>query len=746
MSEPTRADGEAPIVQAALAGLCAFALVGVIDFALMSWREPVWSAGALSALLALVQALGMVSVLGLVVGAAAWVVLTPSFAVTRPARWLAPRRAAPSADAEGSLEALRHEATGWVLGAAIAAAAPLLAVWRFAPRTHAFSNPALVAPFLVLVVGASLLCALAVLFIAQRAVARVAARLLPSGRVGPLPLPLVVLAALVALGAVVAWALASRANLAVYRLGPYALLGVGVVLTAVGVVVRRPRFGPRTSGVLVVAALAALLFAAFGWSASSVSVRIVPLGGGVSRVLVSALRHRLDFDGDGYSALFGGGDCDDFDAKIGPGAYDIPGDGIDQNCDGHDATAGDPADDGRIVRAPLVPPHRYNVVLIFVDTLRPDHLGAYGYDRPTSPNIDRFMASATRFAKAWSQAPNTPRSLPAVFTGRYPSRIAWEKRFANFADVTPSDQLLFQIFHAAGWRTAVVSENFYFDLVPNLHAGVEDWDNAGAAKLRESMDASPAPDITRRTLARLHDLAATGEPFAMMVHYFAPHARYVPHTETASFGTRPIDLYDGEIAFVDHYLAPVFAALDAPALRDDTIVVFFADHGEAFGEHGLNVHGRTVFEEEVRVPLAIRVPGVAPSVVERHAALIDILPTLAEWTGLSAPRAQGRSLVPLMIGRGPWPPRLIFMESLPYPMHPFWMDGAVDRAGYKLIRDQTQNITLAFDLNRDPHEQHDLIGQGPVPEALAEGLRGFIDATPSFAPEASAPAPAAAPA
>ena len=131
------------------------------------------------------------------------------------------------------------------------------------------------------------------------------------------------------------------------------------------------------------------------------------------------------------------------------------------------------------------------------------------------------------------------------------------------------------------------------------------------------------------------------------------------------------------------------------------------------------------------MPLMIRVPGLAPRRVEGDVGLIDILPTLVELSGLDAPAAQGRSLVPLMLGRGEWADRFLFAEHFPTPWHRFHLSAALGPSGRKLIRDQTQNVTMLFDLEADPSERRSLeVGREGSDAALLEALAGFVDADP----------------
>src|SRR5207248_8455539 len=125
----------------------------------------------------------------------------------------------------------------------------------------------------------------------------------------------------------------------------------------------------------------------------------------------------------GYSSVLGGGDCDDLDAQVHPGAFDWPDDGIDQDCNGHQAVLAPPPP-RRYAPVPASVPERPNIVLLTIDALRADHVGAYGYARPTTPNLDALARESVLFKSGWAHAPSTRYSVPAILIGRYPSTIA----------------------------------------------------------------------------------------------------------------------------------------------------------------------------------------------------------------------------------------------------------------------------------------------------------------------------------
>jgi arylsulfatase A-like enzyme len=613
------------------------------------------------------------------------------------------------------------EATAALLAFVAVAAVYALVVARLAMRLVALPERKAVGALLL---GGAAAALVPVAVLAGYPVFRAARHLAPLvPRIGRAPRTLVCAALLVtAIAAATAFYVATRLDWRVLPLAlPITALGFAAAQALALALARgRWRRGP-VAAAAALAALAPVLAVALA-QPDQRTVALMTLESRATRTLVAIARGFFDRDGDGFSSVLGGGDCDDHDPTVHPGAK-----GRGKGCLGADeplppspAPVPPPATAAADPPAPA-PARRLagNVLFIAVDTLRADRLGAAGYkrrhDKSLTPSIDALIQRGVWFRRVYAQAPNTPRSFPSIFTSRFPSEVKWDSPFQNYPKVLPGNTTLFEALQAAGVRTVGEASHFYFTPARGITQGFDEFDDEGAKSIHDSNHDIAAPRIVPRALARMKELAADDRRWILFVHLFEPHSTYMEHPEFPIEGKGLEGLeekYDYEIAFVDRYVGQLVDA--APK---DTTIVLISDHGEAFGKHRYGgermfFHGQTLYDELLHVPVIVAVPGQPARTVDEPAMLIDVAPTVAELMGVAAPTSfKGRSLVPYLLG-DTLPPRPVHAELLPAPEwnHDAKMMIAAD-GRTKIIYRISDSLFELYDLAADPDEQRNLIDE-----------------------------------
>jgi arylsulfatase A-like enzyme len=382
---------------------------------------------------------------------------------------------------------------------------------------------------------------------------------------------------------------------------------------------------------------------------------------------------------------------------------------------------------------------RLNLVLIGVDTLRHDHLGCYGYDRDTSPNIDELADKGVLFENVVSPCPWTLPSFASVFTSLYPTQHGATGTHTPMRTTFPT---LASLLKDNGYATGAIINAPYLKQKFKLDRGFDFYDMPP----REGRAADGTTEDALTWIDENRDL-----PFFIFIHYFDPHIPYSPPAPYDTLfdpdysGTMKMDnlpkglprlrmrgfkemeaatdadwnhirsLYDGEIAFADEEIGNLLKGLDGRGLTENTLIVFLSDHGEEFFEHGGFEHGHSLFDELLKVPLIFSLPGGLPEHVRisRQVRLLDVEPTILELLDITTETSlEGVSLVQLLGGGRSLqagkdcllPSEIGYSEALLYGSQ----KKSLTAHPWKLIYDTKGGEMSVFNLEEDPGEHQDL--------------------------------------
>ena len=369
------------------------------------------------------------------------------------------------------------------------------------------------------------------------------------------------------------------------------------------------------------------------------------------------------------------------------------------------------------------PDPRPNVLLIVVDTLRADHLGYAGYAGDPTPHIDELAQQSVDFERAYAPAAWTRPSIASILTGLDPLSHG-----ANRIDhaLPPQIETLAESFASAGYATGGVVSNVHLLETVGFRQGFDLWDEEHA---RDHLYVS-SERVTDTAVATLDSLTRDRRPWFLFVHYFDPHYVYIDHSEydDAPAATRlvtgeesmrslkekapsmtPRDLavlvgrYDEEIRLTDAQIGRLLEHLQDSGADTRTITVFTSDHGEEFGERAAIGHS-TLYDEVIRVPLLVRVPGNAEARrIAEPVSLVSITPTLLDLAGIPFDPARFDAGSLAASTREAPPP----MDAAPI-FSEIFNKHAVTQGRYKLMRDEETGKAALYDLQEDPKETRDL--------------------------------------
>jgi arylsulfatase A-like enzyme/Tfp pilus assembly protein PilF len=360
--------------------------------------------------------------------------------------------------------------------------------------------------------------------------------------------------------------------------------------------------------------------------------------------------------------------------------------------------------------APPAALRRANVLLVTIDTLRADRVGAYGSRSGLTPTLDRLAGEGVRMDRAYAHVPLTLPSHTALMTGALPfTNGVRDNGSFRFDGQRPT---LAAALKGAGYRTGAFVASFVLDARFGLNAGFDEYDDRNGARsaggdlvvLERRADA-----VVDAALRWIGQPAPEAPPWFAWVHLYDPHDPYDP---PEPFKSRLAgDAYGGEVAFADAQVGRALQVLGERGQLARTLIVVAADHGEALGEHQERTHGLFVYDATTRVPLVFWAPAaLPPAVVRGPVGLVDVMPTVLDFVGVAAVAGDGRSLAAAARGQA-LEDRDVYLEALNANLTRHWAPLTAIVAGTAKFIDLPQ--AELYDLAADPGETRNLHSSQP---------------------------------
>jgi len=344
------------------------------------------------------------------------------------------------------------------------------------------------------------------------------------------------------------------------------------------------------------------------------------------------------------------------------------------------------------------------VIIVSIDTLRADHLPAYGYKGVETPAIDAFRRDAVLFQEAYSHCPMTLPSHVSLLTGQLPTEHGVRNNLGYKFDSAKHGTIP-GLLKSSGYVTGAAVSAYVLRGDTGLSSAFDFYDDKLVAQADTSIGELSRPGTATLGVARRWIDEKKDSPFFFLFHLFEPHTPYAP---PEPFKSRFASSYDGEIATADSVVGEFIAYLKAAGIYDRAIIIVMSDHGEGLDDHGEGEHGLFLYRETIRVPLMLKLPDsrLAGTTVARPVQLIDVLPTVASLVGAKAPAGlRGSSL----LGSGAGPVVPIYSETYLPRIHFGWSELR------SLVDDRHHYIEAPrpelYDIVVDPGEKTNAIGE-----------------------------------
>ena len=354
-----------------------------------------------------------------------------------------------------------------------------------------------------------------------------------------------------------------------------------------------------------------------------------------------------------------------------------------------------------------------NVILISIDCLRADMPWA-GYPRAIAPRLTEFASRAVDYTHAYSLSSYTSMSVGGILSGRLPGEL---KRDGYFFGTYAKENLFFpEVLQDAKVFTLAAHAHGYFKKA-GLEQGFDSWEVVPDLKWNNTTDENvTSPQLEAIAERQLADPRTDSGRFFAWFHFLDPHDKYMPH-DGIEWGKTLRDRYDGEITFTDRYVGKLLDFIASRPWGPRTAIIITADHGEAFGEHKQFVHGFELWENLVRVPLLVSIPGAAARKIDTPRSAVDLAPTIVDLLGVAPPESLlGKSLAPEVRG-APEGPRDILIDL------PATSDNDRKRAflhgNLKVIASGESDVPQVFDIQEDPGELTPIRGTDASKEIVA---------------------------